>query len=100
MDKALNQLSVPLGQLREEVLVKCFSAAVFPAVEMSLLFCCCCCCGVGSCCLHFSQSLRSSVNEVIQAIDTQLTKQDDIQKKKVCRFIYLLFSLIMIQINM
>ncbi|XP_017319955.1 conserved oligomeric Golgi complex subunit 2 [Ictalurus punctatus] len=49
MDKALNQLSVPLGQLREEVL-----------------------------------SLRSSVNEVIQAIDTQLTKQDDIQKKKVC----------------
>ncbi|KAI5617461.1 conserved oligomeric Golgi complex subunit 2 [Silurus asotus] len=49
MDKALNQLSVPLGQLREEVL-----------------------------------SLRSSVNEVIQAIDTQLTKQDDIQKKKGC----------------
>ncbi|XP_060782326.1 conserved oligomeric Golgi complex subunit 2 [Neoarius graeffei] len=49
MDKALNQLSVPLGQLREEVL-----------------------------------SLRSSVNEVIQAIDTQLTKQEDIQKKKVC----------------
>ncbi|KAG7333833.1 hypothetical protein KOW79_002240 [Hemibagrus wyckioides] len=49
MDKALNQLSVPLGQLREEVM-----------------------------------SLRSSVSEVIQAIDTQLTKQDDIQKKKVC----------------
>ncbi|MCI4376177.1 hypothetical protein PGIGA_G00185360 [Pangasianodon gigas] len=49
MDKALNQLSVPLGQLREEVL-----------------------------------SLRSSVNEVIQAIDIQLAKQDDIQKKKVC----------------
>ncbi|XP_026856268.2 conserved oligomeric Golgi complex subunit 2 isoform X1 [Electrophorus electricus] len=49
MDKALNQLSVPLGQLREEVL-----------------------------------SLRSSVNEVIQAIDTQLSKQDDIQKKKIC----------------
>ncbi|KAF4090537.1 hypothetical protein AMELA_G00053750 [Ameiurus melas] len=49
MDKALNQLSIPLGQLREEVM-----------------------------------SLRSSVNEVIQAIDTQLTKQDDIQKKKVC----------------
>uniref|UniRef100_A0A8B9LPV6 Conserved oligomeric Golgi complex subunit 2 n=1 Tax=Astyanax mexicanus TaxID=7994 RepID=A0A8B9LPV6_ASTMX len=48
MDKALNQLSVPLGQLREEVL-----------------------------------SLRSAVNEVIQAIDTQLSKQDDIQKKKV-----------------
>ncbi|KTG40548.1 hypothetical protein cypCar_00002785 [Cyprinus carpio] len=48
MDKALNQLSVPLGQLREEVL-----------------------------------SLRSSVNEVIEAIDTQLSKQDDIQKKKV-----------------
>ncbi|XP_062852331.1 conserved oligomeric Golgi complex subunit 2 [Trichomycterus rosablanca] len=49
MDKALNQLSVPLGQLREEVL-----------------------------------SLRSSVNEVIQAIDTQSSKQEDIQKKKVC----------------
>uniref|UniRef100_A0A8B9LPJ8 COG complex component COG2 C-terminal domain-containing protein n=1 Tax=Astyanax mexicanus TaxID=7994 RepID=A0A8B9LPJ8_ASTMX len=48
MDKALNQLSVPLGQLREEVL-----------------------------------SLRSAVNEVIQAIDTQLSKQDDIQKKKI-----------------
>ncbi|XP_077093220.1 conserved oligomeric Golgi complex subunit 2 [Siphateles boraxobius] len=49
MDKALNQLSVPLGQLREEVL-----------------------------------SLRSSVNEVIEAIDNQLCKQDDIQKKKLC----------------
>ncbi|NP_998519.1 conserved oligomeric Golgi complex subunit 2 [Danio rerio] len=49
MDKALNQLSIPLGQLREEVL-----------------------------------SLRSSVNEVIEAIDTQLSKQDDIQKKKLC----------------
>lgn len=48
MDKALNQLSVPLGQLREEVL-----------------------------------SLRSGVNEVIQAIDTQLSKQDDIQKRKI-----------------
>lgn len=49
MDKALNQLSVPLGQLREEVL-----------------------------------SLKSSVNEVIEAIDVQLTKQDDIHKKKIC----------------
>ncbi|XP_018604763.1 conserved oligomeric Golgi complex subunit 2 [Scleropages formosus] len=49
MDKALNQLSVPLGQLREEVL-----------------------------------SLRSSVNEVIQAIDDRLSKQDDIQRKKMC----------------
>ncbi|XP_056147814.1 conserved oligomeric Golgi complex subunit 2 [Lampris incognitus] len=49
MDKALNQLSVPLGQLREEVM-----------------------------------SLRSCVNEVIQAIDNQLSKQDDLQKKKVC----------------
>lgn len=29
------------------------------------------------------QSLRSSVNEVIEAIDTQLSKQDDIKKKKV-----------------
>ncbi|XP_029030731.1 conserved oligomeric Golgi complex subunit 2 [Betta splendens] len=48
MDKALNQLSVPLGQLREEVL-----------------------------------SLRSCVSEVIQAIDNQLSKQDDLQKKKV-----------------
>lgn len=28
MDKALNQLSVPLGQLREEVLVNRFSAMV------------------------------------------------------------------------
>ncbi|KAK1905124.1 Conserved oligomeric Golgi complex subunit 2 [Dissostichus eleginoides] len=49
MDKALNQLSVPLGQLREEVM-----------------------------------SLRSCVSEVIQAIDNQLTKQEDLQKKKVC----------------
>lgn len=49
MDKALNQLSVPLGQLREEVM-----------------------------------SLQSCVNEVIQAIDNQLSKQDDLQKKKVC----------------
>ncbi|KAJ8416059.1 hypothetical protein AAFF_G00380810 [Aldrovandia affinis] len=49
MDKALNQLSVPLGQLREEVL-----------------------------------SLRSAVNEVIEAIDDRLSKQDDIQTKKMC----------------
>ncbi|KAF3708114.1 Conserved oligomeric Golgi complex subunit 2 [Channa argus] len=49
MDKALSQLSVPLGQLREEVM-----------------------------------SLRSCVSEVIQAIDNQLSKQDDLQKKKVC----------------
>ncbi|KAM9808571.1 conserved oligomeric Golgi complex subunit 2 [Syngnathus typhle] len=49
MDKALNQLSVPLGQLREEVM-----------------------------------SLRSCVSEVIQAIDAQLSKQEDLQKKKVC----------------
>ncbi|TMS04286.1 Conserved oligomeric Golgi complex subunit 2 [Larimichthys crocea] len=49
MDKALNQLSVPLGQLREEVM-----------------------------------SLRSCVSEVIQAIDSQLSKQEDLQKKKVC----------------
>uniref|UniRef100_A0A3Q3MR24 Conserved oligomeric Golgi complex subunit 2 n=1 Tax=Mastacembelus armatus TaxID=205130 RepID=A0A3Q3MR24_9TELE len=49
MDKALNQLSVPLGQLREEVM-----------------------------------SLQSCVNEVIQAIDNQLSKQEDLQKKKVC----------------
>uniref|UniRef100_A0A665U8W1 Conserved oligomeric Golgi complex subunit 2 n=1 Tax=Echeneis naucrates TaxID=173247 RepID=A0A665U8W1_ECHNA len=49
MDKALNQLSVPLGQLREEVM-----------------------------------SLRSSVSEVIQDIDKQLSKQEDLQKKKVC----------------
>uniref|UniRef100_A0A8C5N6N1 Conserved oligomeric Golgi complex subunit 2 n=1 Tax=Gouania willdenowi TaxID=441366 RepID=A0A8C5N6N1_GOUWI len=49
MDKALNQLSVPLGQLREEVM-----------------------------------SLRSYVSEVIQAIDNQLSKQEDLQKKKVC----------------
>lgn len=49
MDKALNQLSVPLGQLREEVM-----------------------------------SFRSCVSEIIQAIDNQLSKQEDIQKKKVC----------------
>uniref|UniRef100_A0AAX7TPB8 Conserved oligomeric Golgi complex subunit 2 n=1 Tax=Astatotilapia calliptera TaxID=8154 RepID=A0AAX7TPB8_ASTCA len=49
MDKALNQLSVPLGQLREEVM-----------------------------------SLRSCVSEVIQAIDNQLLKHEDLQKKKVC----------------
>ncbi|XP_077351310.1 conserved oligomeric Golgi complex subunit 2 isoform X2 [Festucalex cinctus] len=49
MDKALNQLSVPLGQLREEVM-----------------------------------SLRSCVSEVIQAIEAQLSKQEDLQKKKVC----------------
>uniref|UniRef100_A0A8D3BC06 Conserved oligomeric Golgi complex subunit 2 n=1 Tax=Scophthalmus maximus TaxID=52904 RepID=A0A8D3BC06_SCOMX len=49
MDKALNQLSLPLGQLREEVM-----------------------------------SLRSCVTEVIQAIDNQLSKQEDLQKKKVC----------------
>eukprot|EP00064_Thunnus_orientalis_P012935 superscaffoldBa00002042_g12971 len=49
MDKALNQLSVPLGQLREEVM-----------------------------------SLRSCVSEVIQSIDNQLSKQEDLQKKKVC----------------
>ncbi|XP_023689498.1 conserved oligomeric Golgi complex subunit 2 isoform X1 [Paramormyrops kingsleyae] len=49
MDKTLSQLSVPLGQLREEVL-----------------------------------SLRSSVHEVIEAIDERLCKQDDIQKKKMC----------------
>uniref|UniRef100_A0A669B9J2 Conserved oligomeric Golgi complex subunit 2 n=1 Tax=Oreochromis niloticus TaxID=8128 RepID=A0A669B9J2_ORENI len=49
MDKALNQLSVPLGQLREEVM-----------------------------------SLRSCVSEVIQAIDNQLSKHEDLQKKKVC----------------
>uniref|UniRef100_A0A8C7SXU1 Conserved oligomeric Golgi complex subunit 2 n=1 Tax=Oncorhynchus mykiss TaxID=8022 RepID=A0A8C7SXU1_ONCMY len=42
MDKALNQLSVPLGQLREEVL-----------------------------------NLRTSVSEVVQAIDNQLSKQND-----------------------
>ncbi|XP_057704590.1 conserved oligomeric Golgi complex subunit 2 [Corythoichthys intestinalis] len=49
MDKALNQLSVPLGQLREEVM-----------------------------------SLRSCVSVVIQSIDSQLSKQEDLQKKKVC----------------
>uniref|UniRef100_H3DI24 Conserved oligomeric Golgi complex subunit 2 n=1 Tax=Tetraodon nigroviridis TaxID=99883 RepID=H3DI24_TETNG len=51
MDKALNQLSVPLGQLREEVL---------------------------------KQSLRSCVSGVIQAIDDQLIKHEDLQHKKVC----------------
>ncbi|XP_028903193.1 conserved oligomeric Golgi complex subunit 2 isoform X2 [Ornithorhynchus anatinus] len=49
MDKALNQLSVPLGQLREEVL-----------------------------------SLKSSVSEGIRAIDEQMSKQDDIRRKKMC----------------
>lgn len=36
-----------------------------------------------ACCWLF-QSLRSCVSEVIQAIDNQLSKQDDLQKKKVC----------------
>ncbi|XP_060048011.1 conserved oligomeric Golgi complex subunit 2 isoform X2 [Erinaceus europaeus] len=48
MDKAISQLSVPLGQLREEVL-----------------------------------SLRSSVSEGIQAVDEQMSKQEDIRKKKM-----------------
>ncbi len=30
------------------------------------------------------QSLRSCVSEVIQAIENQLSKQEDLQKKKVC----------------
>ncbi|KAG7249752.1 hypothetical protein CRUP_016862, partial [Coryphaenoides rupestris] len=49
MDKALNQLSVPLGQLREEVM-----------------------------------GLRSCVSEVIEDIDGHLSRQEDLQKKKVC----------------
>eukprot|EP00079_Xenopus_tropicalis_P008432 XP_002931527.2 PREDICTED: conserved oligomeric Golgi complex subunit 2 isoform X2 [Xenopus tropicalis] len=49
MDKALSQLSVPLGQLREEVL-----------------------------------SLKTSVNEVIQAVDSRLAKQEDVRRKKMC----------------
>uniref|UniRef100_A0A674CXQ9 Conserved oligomeric Golgi complex subunit 2 n=1 Tax=Salmo trutta TaxID=8032 RepID=A0A674CXQ9_SALTR len=48
MDKALNQLSVPLCQLREEVL-----------------------------------NLRTSVSEVVKAVDNQLSKQDDLQNKKI-----------------
>lgn len=31
------------------------------------------------------QSLRSCVSEVIQAIDDQMSKQEDLQKKKVCQ---------------
>lgn len=34
-------------------------------------------------CLIFFQSLRACVSEVIQAIDDQLFKQEDLQKKKV-----------------
>lgn len=34
------------------------------------------------CLIHF-QSLRACVSEVIQAIDDQLFKQEDLQKKKV-----------------
>ncbi|MBN3292335.1 COG2 protein, partial [Polypterus senegalus] len=49
MDKALTQLTVPLGQLREEVL-----------------------------------SLRSSVSEGVQAIEDRLSRQQDIQSKKIC----------------
>ncbi|XP_064365337.1 conserved oligomeric Golgi complex subunit 2 isoform X3 [Dromaius novaehollandiae] len=49
MDKALNQLSVPLGQLREEVM-----------------------------------SLKSCVSEGIQAVDDQMSKQEDIRRKKMC----------------
>ncbi|CAH2249931.1 conserved oligomeric Golgi complex subunit 2 isoform X1 [Pelobates cultripes] len=47
MDKALSQLSVPLGQLKEE-------------------------------------SLKTSVSDVIQAVEGRLAKQDDIRKKKMC----------------
>uniref|UniRef100_A0A8D0AM02 Conserved oligomeric Golgi complex subunit 2 n=1 Tax=Sander lucioperca TaxID=283035 RepID=A0A8D0AM02_SANLU len=61
MDKALNQLSVPLGQLREEVM-----------------------------------SLRSCVSEVIKAIDNQLTKQEDLQKKKVWLFVLSDFIILII----
>lgn len=32
---------------------------------------------------YLLQSLRSCVSEVIQAIDSQLSKQEDLQKKKV-----------------
>uniref|UniRef100_A0A8C5QD56 Conserved oligomeric Golgi complex subunit 2 n=1 Tax=Leptobrachium leishanense TaxID=445787 RepID=A0A8C5QD56_9ANUR len=49
MDKALGQLSVPLGQLKEEVM-----------------------------------SLKTSVSDVILAVDERLAKQDDIRKKKMC----------------
>lgn len=34
------------------------------------------------------QSFRSCVSEIIQAIDNQLSKQEDIQKKKVWKLCY------------
>lgn len=76
MDKALNQLSVPLGQLREEVMVWAVSVKTLRTGKRLPQ-------SVDACC-WLLQSLRSCVSEVIQAIDNQLSKQDDLQKKKVC----------------
>lgn len=49
MDKAINNLTVPLGQLREEVL-----------------------------------SVRTAMNEAIQAVEEKLRQQQEIQRKKAC----------------
>lgn len=75
MDKALNQLSVPLGQLREEVMVCVMSQSQINSCHKRFYACWC-----------LLQSLRLCVSEVIQAIDNQLSKQEDLQKKKVCCF--------------
>ena len=78
MDKALNQLSVPLGQLREEIMVcVLINCKLYNSIDP---------CHWGF--MHVPgfgllQSLRSCVSEVIQAIDNQLSKQEDLQKKKV-----------------
>lgn len=74
MDKALNQLSVPLGQLREEVLV-CLLIGDNQVCELVLV--------VNHKHHILLQGLRTCVSEVIQAIDSQLSKQEDLQKKKV-----------------
>jgi len=89
MDKALNQLSVPLGQLREEVMV------CTPWINALWVF-------VKSCLrivyAHFYlfQSLRSCVSEVIQAIDNQLFKQEVLQNKKVWVLFNTLHSVVII----
>lgn len=48
---------------------------------------------IADCCLL--QSLRLCVSEVIQAIDNQLSKQEDLQKKKVWFPIFLSIDIIL-----
>lgn len=45
---------------------------------------------------YLLQSLRSCVSEVIKAIDNQLTKQEDLQKKKVWLFVLSDFIILII----